>query len=120
MQKKSSLKKILPLLNASLFGLGGLIYFDSGKNFLAYCCLVAGIFMLLNLTITSTKYTATIFIISALIALLVAFDFWFAGKKYIQYAWLLVALVNSTTAIIYYRRSILKPNQKNQPEEQAS
>ncbi len=101
--------RFLFILNGSLFLLGAFSLFEEGKYIQASVQAAAGIVNLIMLIRTRNrqwqlKGHMAIFLMNVLVCLLAAYDHYTSGKTYLQYVWLLSALLSVVAMVIFYRK----------------
>ena len=106
----NKLTRIAFALNGSLFLLGGILLLGDSKYAFAIIQLLAAVLniaMLLKIRSTKTvnKLNYAILIMNVIVCLSIATDSFMSGKSYIQYAWILAAIV-SFVALLIQRKKI--------------
>lgn len=107
--RKARLQKIAFVLNGSLFLLGAYGMWEQGKWLFASLQLAAGVLnLLMLLAVLRQRYSHTmaslLLLMNVLVAVSVAVDYFLAGKDYIQYVWLLTALISAVVLLLRWRR----------------
>lgn len=106
---KHKLSTIVFVLNGILFFLGGIGLLGEGKVLFGAIQLVAGTSNLAILLGTRKSHrrhiiNLVILLMNVLVAGSIAWDYTLAGKQYIQYAWLVAALMSTAAFAIQLRK----------------
>ncbi|MCB0750875.1 MAG: hypothetical protein KDC52_05325 [Ignavibacteriae bacterium] len=106
---KTKFIKISIILNAVLFILSGISFIGSSKLLFGMIQLVAGFFNLMLLpSVMSQKskniVTYLVYVFNIIVAVTISIDYFDVGKKYIQYAWIIVALFSLFALIKYHKK----------------
>ncbi|XOV93619.1 MAG: hypothetical protein ACFHWX_02690 [Bacteroidota bacterium] len=107
--RKERLTKITFILNGTLFLLGGVAVIDEGNLALGLFQLFTSLLnyvMLIRFSNTRIRqgFEYAMYIMNIVIALLVAFEYIKMGKSYIQYAWILAAILSAFAFIVHVRK----------------
>lgn len=105
--KKSA--RFLFILNGILFLLGAFSLIEEEKYIQASIQAIAGLINLIMLArMRSSQWQLkghmSIFLMNVIVCLLVAYDLDVSGKTYLQFIWLLSAILSMVAMIVFYRR----------------
>ena len=109
-ERKARLQKMVFVLNGSLFLLGSYDLLGQGKLLFAVLqALAAALNFIMLLSIARQRYSKTmstlLLLMNVLVALSIAFDYHFhQGKEYIQYAWVLAALISVLALVLKLKK----------------
>ena len=115
-EQKKRFIRLANLLNGLIFLLGAVALLKESKTVLAIPQLVASVlnFSLL-LKIRNDKLalgmSIAVFVLNILVCLTIAVDYFLSGSSYIQYAWILAAVLSLIALIFLLKRF------KNRPDE---
>ena len=114
MNKKNKLNTIAFSLNGLLFLMGGILLIDDGKLIFAVIQILAAILnIIMALQIKNKKNIKTLnFILLAMnviVCISIAIDNILVGKSYIQYVWMIAAIISLVALILQLRKKSL-PN----------
>jgi len=108
--KKEKLYKVPTILNAFLFVFSGFTFIGSNKILFGIIQIVAGSLNLILLPNripqkTKTIFSYLVFVFNIIVAVTISIDYFNAGKEYIQYVWIVVALISLFALIKYHLKS---------------
>lgn len=107
-KKHKPIERITFLLNGFVFILNGVILTSDLKLIFGLIQILAGISNIIMLAVkierTKQKLYYLIFVLNILVALATSFDYFILGKKYIQYVWILIALLSLITLIMHSKK----------------
>lgn len=106
---KHKLTTAVFVINGILFFLGAAGLFEDGKVVFGTIQLVAGICNMAILTSSKKSHrrhiiNLVILLMNVMVAGSIAWDYTMAGKQYIQYAWLVAALMSLTVFAVQLRK----------------
>ncbi len=105
MQKNSKFHRMAFVINGIAFMLGSMVFMEDNKTFFGIVLLLAGLVNLAGLIPRFRNVTGFwIQIMNIIVAIITAWDYFDSGKKYIQYAWILVAAFSLFLFIQQYRK----------------
>lgn len=110
MTTKNKLARIAFALNGSLFLMGGILLAGDDKYAFALIQILAAVLniaMLLRITNSKTvnKLNYAILIMNVVVCLSIAIDSFMVGKSYIQYAWIIAAVVSFVALLIQVKKN---------------
>lgn len=108
--RKEKLKKAIFALNGCLFLLSGITACLDWKIVFGIIQIIAG---LINLSFLLKRLTATqknglqilVYLMNIIVAITVALDYYNEGTEYIQYVWILTALISVIPLVIFLRKN---------------
>ena len=108
-EQKARLTKIVFGLNGVLFLLGGITLLEEAKVVLALIQLIAAITNLAMLPrfipeARKVYLSIIVLIMNVVVNASIFYDYLMAGKQYIQYVWLLAALLSVVALVVIVRR----------------
>lgn len=110
--------KITIVINTLLFGITGVVYLTRGENLIGYVLLAAG-FSNIIFTITSPKMNKRIFavlnFVFAIVAFVVAVDYWSKESKYFTLIWFVITLAYLIMG--FFQWNTMKKKQDASPAE---
>ena len=107
MQKNSKFHRMAFVINGIVFMLGSMVFMEDNKPFFGIVLLLAGLVNLAGLIPRLRNVTGFwVQIMNIIVAIITAWDYFDSGKKYIQYAWILVAAFSSFLFIQQYRNKL--------------
>lgn len=106
---KNKLNRIVFLLNGFLFLLGGIVLIDETKwtfGVLHFLGSALNLGMIIKFENKKTKEIIeyAVLAVNVVVSLAIAIDYQLAGKAYIQYAWLMAAIMSSVALGIHIKR----------------
>lgn len=107
--KQAEIKRYSVYINMVVFVFGAIIYYLGDKNIMGTVLIaVAGLnalsLMLLNKKLD--RFFFAIYLINAIVALIVSYDYYFSDKsKYTHVVWLLIAVLYFIVALVFLRKS---------------
>ena len=106
--KKQKINLFTFILSGILFVMGGLLLILEDKTWLGVIQVIAGAFNFGVAILKSRKFKSwlelVILFFNILVAASVAWDYILEGKKYLQYAWIMAALLSAIAMIITLRK----------------
>ena len=116
-KRKQTLSKISYALNGTLFLASGILLLDEGKSLFGLMQVAAA---LLNLGMLpqfkyqiKQKFSSAIHVMNVTVALATAVDYIQSGKSYLQYLWILAALLSA----IAFVKEVRKRNAEKQKHD---
>jgi hypothetical protein len=114
MNKKNRFTKLAFSINGLLFLMGGISLINDGKSILGVIQLLASIFnitMILKIRNKSSieKLNYIILAMNIVVCLSIAIDNILAGKLYIQFVWIIAAIVSLVALILQIKRKKTLP-----------
>ena len=110
-EKKKRLTRFTFLLNGAIFILSGISLLSDGKEVLGVIQILAGASNILMILPAERRLKIKIYYIilsfNILVALATSLDYFIAGKNYIQYAWLAVAVLSAIAMIVQHRKKLI-------------
>lgn len=107
-KKKRNTKRTF-LANGAVFILGAAILYDDGKIMLASLQMLAGICNWLMVILADEKQKEKlnyiVLVFNIIVALATSIDYFISGKKYIQYAWIIIAVLSFIPLIKVVRKN---------------
>lgn len=108
MKNKAKLTDLAFVINGFVFLLGGSLLLEEGKSIMA---LIQWLAFLLNLAMVlkfwkrrvMERLSYSILFMNVVACLSMAIDAIISGKSFIQYAWILAALISIIALVIHYR-----------------
>ena len=109
--KRKRLSKIVGALNGALFLMGAFSLFGEGKIFFGVLQLIASVFNFIGLARFGNLnvnffFQQAILLMNVIVALSVAIDYVNKGTQYIQYVWMLTALLSLGVFVLFLRRKV--------------
>ncbi len=109
-KRKERLTKIAFFFNGFLFLMGGIGLIGEDKIAFGSIQILAGIINLAMLIrfkneTLKDRLNWLILLMNVIVALSVALDYHWAGKQYIQYAWVLAAVMSVVAMVVQWRRA---------------
>lgn len=108
-EKKRRITKGVFLLNGAVFLLSAVILFYDGKALFASLQMLAGISNVIMLMPVDKKvrerFYYIVLVFNIAIALATSLDYFISGKKYIQYAWIIIAVFSFIPLIKKVRKT---------------
>lgn len=111
LKTKNKLAKVAFVLNGVLFLMGGVLLIGEGKNvfgIIQFLASILNIAILLNFRNkrSVSKLNIAIFVINLLVCLSISLDYFLAGKSYIQYLYIVAAIISFVALRIQMERSL--------------
>lgn len=108
--KKARILKFTFLLNAFVFGVGGIGLLEEHKPVLAGLQLITGLcnlFMVFRFIKPSIKkrLNYTLLLLNILVTASIAIDSFIMGKKYIQYVWVFATIMSGVAFFIQWQKN---------------
>ena len=109
-QRKQRIVRIVSLVTGLIFLMGALDFIDRGRPLFGVLQIVAGLLNLLSALPPEKlpRWQGTlkygVLGLNVLVAISVAIDYFQAGKQYIQYAWVLIAIISTVALVIQWRK----------------
>lgn len=108
-RRKERLSKVVFIINGFVFALGAFSYFSQNKLFFALLQLITALLNIFGVISHKRQkikiyISYLILIFNILVALSISYDLFELGKKYIQYAWITVAIVSFVAIYVQYKK----------------
>jgi hypothetical protein len=115
MARKQRFSRFLFLLNGSLFFLGALTAWPSGRFWLTLVHGLAAVFnglafLQFNHPRRKPMLNLLVLLLNVAVAGAVALDYYWSGAQYIQYAWAMAAIVSVIALFIHARKAQALPS----------
>jgi hypothetical protein len=104
-QRRMLLNRLSFLLNGLAFLMNGITLVTDLRLLFGIVHILAGVsnisLLIIKVEKIKHKFYIMIYIFNIIVALLTSYDFFISGKTYIQYVWILIALMSLVTLILH-------------------